>query len=142
MTALPSFTAADIRDGDVIRVFPGTAAVRVYGDPDGDTGPDRVFVVTADARWTLPAGLPVELVARHGRGRPVSLVKAWYLGPVFVGSVVAYRHGPRVPGQPAPTYTVTRIEHDGFGALHWLAPYGSDVEVFGDVPIGDLVLIH
>jgi hypothetical protein len=137
------FTAGDIHPGDVIRVLPGVEPCRVYRprrDGHGDEATVRVLVGTT--AWHLPAGLPVELVARHGEGRPVSLVKAWYLGPVGVGSTVVYLDGPRVPGQPALVYRVTRVQPSMEGTLHWLADPGTGVEVFAGVPLDALVLVR
>ncbi|MFC4048308.1 hypothetical protein ACFOY4_01320 [Actinomadura syzygii] len=140
------FTAADIRDGDIIRVLPGTHAARVYCDPRLEPAvpsvPAHVHVITGDGVWTVPAALPVELVARHGNRRLVSLTKAWHLGPFLVGSMVIYADGPRPgDGGPALVYAVTRHVTTAEGGRYWLAaPSAPQVEVFGPVQAGRLRL--
>ena len=138
-------TALEIRDGDVIRLTPDGPPCRVFKDPkvaqaDADN-PAMVHIVTTNAgEHTLPADTKVEVVARHGCRRAVSLTKAWYLGPILIGSVVVYRHAAPTP-EGAPVFRVVDITHGPVDRYH-LAPFhGGDV-VYDDVRKGDLTLVR
>lgn len=126
----------DIREGDVIRLTPGSPACRVYRDYTRRRDAADRLVVDGLRVVELPADREVELVARHGNRRPVSLTKSWYLGPICVGSVVTYRRGPR-----GAVFRVADIEHGPTDRYH-LVPYSGGNVVFTDARIGDLRLVR
>jgi hypothetical protein len=131
--------ASEIRENDVIRLTPDGPACRVYRDRtrSKDTVDHLEVDGTAMVRFsvgatvvTVPADREVEVVARHGNHRTVSLTKAWYLGLPIVGSVVTCR---QVPG----VFRVVDIDGDGYQ----LAPFkGGPAVHFARV--GELTLVR
>lgn len=135
--------AAEVREGDVIRLTPGGPACRVYRNRARSKdaverlvvdGHPMVRFATGTGPVTVPADQDVELVARHGNRRLVSLVKAWYLGPAVVGSVVTYRH--------APAGAVFRVVHVNQHGRYALAPFAGGPEEHVKVRVGDLTLVR
>lgn len=132
--------ASEIRENDVIRLTPHGPACRVYRDRNRSKdavehidvdGTVMVRFSTGATVVTVPAGQEVELVARHGNRRTVSLTKAWYLGLPIVGSVVTYR---RAPG-------VFRVVDINGGDYHLEAFAGGGAAHTG-VRVGELTLVR